>query len=104
VKQVSTAINYARRQAERLDLPDPLVSATRTSVMDSGTCEVCEFLDGQTVTLDDPHLGEITPPAGCMGGSKCHCILLYNQESMRPALREENYAPLPARLQEDVWY
>jgi hypothetical protein len=104
VKQVSTAVNYARRQAERLDLPDPLVSATRTSVMDSGTCEVCEFLDGQCVTLDDPHLGEITPPAQCQGGSKCHCILLYNQESMRPALREENYAPLPARLQEDVWY
>jgi hypothetical protein len=104
VKQVSTAINYARRQAERLDLPDPLVSATRTSVMDSGTCEVCEFLDGQTVTLDDPHLGEITPPAGCMGGSRCHCQLLYNQESMRPALRELDYRPLPARLQEDVWY
>jgi len=104
VKQVSTAINYARRQAERLDLPDPLVSATRTSVMDAGTCEVCEFLDGQTVTVDDPHLGEITPPAQCQGGSKCHCILMYNQESMRPALRELDYRPLPARLQEDVWY
>jgi hypothetical protein len=104
VKQVSTAINYSRRQAERLELPDPLVSATRTSVMDAGTCEVCEFLDGQTVTVDDPHLGEITPPAGCMGGSRCHCILMYNQESMRPALRELDYRPLPAKLQEDVWY
>jgi hypothetical protein len=104
VKQGSTAINYARRQAERLELPDPLVSATRTSVMDAGTCEVCEFLDGQTVTVDDPHLGEITPPAQCQGGSRCHCILMYNQESMRPALRELDYRPLPARLQEDVWY
>lgn len=103
----SMALNQARREIENAGLTgeDALVSATRVSVMEPGsTCEVCEFWDGQTMELTDPGFGEFCPPAGCLGGGNCWCILLYNQEKMRPSLREVDAEPLPPDLAEKVWF
>jgi hypothetical protein len=104
VRQVSVSFNLARAEIERVQLADPIVSATRTSVLDEGTCEVCERLDGMTMNAKASEFREYTPPNKCLGGHKCNCLWLYNQASMRPSLREENFAPLPQSLEEKVWY
>jgi len=104
VVHVSAAVNQGRREIEDLDLEDSIVSVTRVSVMDpKTTCAVCKYYDDMTMDLRDAELGNFIPPAGCLGGDNCWCIALYNQESMRPLLREVDYAAPPSSMQEEMW-
>ncbi len=104
VRQTSTAVNYGRKTAGKLDLADPVMSMTRTSMLDQDTCPVCDHFDGMTIRADDPDVARMTPPSQCQGGHLCRCIAMYNQESMRPALREVNYKAPPVGMQEEIWY
>lgn len=101
IKEASTSYNMARAQVEQLPLDDPIVSATRTSVLEPTTCAICEHLDQLTIDVNDPHFPEFRPPSQCLGGAACHCQMFYNQQSMRPGLREVNFKPVPASL--DIW-
>lgn len=104
VRSINTSVNMARRQVEQVQLADPIVSATRTEAMDDATCEICERFDGQTIPVNHPDFASLVPPSGCLGGSNCRGIMMYNTESMRPGLRIVNYKPLPQTLQAKVWF
>jgi hypothetical protein len=106
VRQTSTALNYARSMAPQLGLEgeDMVVSMTRTSVLDDSTCPVCDHFDGMTISVDDPDYRRMMPPSQCLGGHLCRCLPLYNQQKMRPSLREVDYKPPPVGMQEEIWY
>jgi len=106
VRQTSTALNYARASAPRLGLDgaDEVVSMTRTSVLDDRVCPVCRHFDSMTIDIRDPDVRRMTPPSQCLGGHLCRCLPLYNQEKMRPSLREVDYKAPPVGMQDEIWY
>jgi hypothetical protein len=87
-----------------LEGEDMVVSMTRTSVLDDSTCPVCDHFDGMTISVDDPDYRRMMPPSQCLGGHLCRCLPLYNQQKMRPSLREVDYKPPPVGMQEEIWY
>jgi hypothetical protein len=73
---------------------DEIASMTITSVMDEETCPLCKYLDGMTLGIGHRDIAVFLPPLH----DGCNCLAFYNQASMRPSLREENYVRPPEEL------
>lgn len=80
-KAVSTAFNQGREEVIDVvvevtggDLP----VATRSAVMDSGTCGPCKELDGKEYEYDSDEYRANKPPNFCKGRGRCRCIMTYS--------------------------
>lgn len=79
-KAVSTAFNEGREQVIEKILEvsvDSEVRATRTAVMDNGTCPSCAKLDGTTYVYGSDNYYRNKPPSQCDGYTKCRCAYVY---------------------------
>ncbi len=81
----STALNLGRQAAAFVHV-DEVQHAIFSSVLDSGTCDNCESLDGVELQLDDPRFDQYRPPlAACDGGGRCRCTYVYVTKAEQPA-------------------
>ncbi|MBL8909863.1 MAG: hypothetical protein JNM17_04075 [Archangium sp.] len=76
---VTTRIwNVGRDEAARL--VGGVDTVERSAVLDDGTCEVCERMDGETAPFGSAEHDRLTPPErNCKGGDRCRCLNLYRR-------------------------
>lgn len=76
---VTTRIwNVGRDEAARL--MGGVDTVERSAVLDDGTCDVCERMDGETAKFGSAEHDRLVPPErNCKGTDRCRCLCLYRR-------------------------
>ncbi len=69
------ALNLGRL-AQAAQMEDQIVEVTSSAILDKGTCEFCEKMDGKHWAPGDEPASE-PPYSSCAGRDKCRCIWVY---------------------------
>jgi len=84
---INEAFNFGRSiEAEKEK--DDIETVQYSAILDSGTCKVCEPLDGQEWDFSDERTGKYySGNPDCEGGNRCRCLLVFIRKSESKAVR-----------------